>query len=455
MPRSSLWRHRDFMRLWAAETVSQFGTAVTLLALPLVAINHLHATAFQVGALSAVEFAPFILVGLPAGVWVDRLRRKPILLTGDLGRALVLASIPIAYELDALTIGHLYVAAFLTGVLTVFFDVAYQSYLPSLVERPQLADGNAKLEITRSAAQIAGPGLGGVLIGVLTAPVAIAADAVSFVLSAGALTLIRKREAPPERALRHVRPRMRTEIAEGLRYVLGHRLLRPIAMCTATSNLFSSIGGPVLVLFMVRRLEFSPGTIGLVFAIGNVGFLIGASACGWMNRRIGLGRSIVLSMAFAAPFMFLNPLATSGAPVALVSIAGVAFALSGAIYNISQVSLRQAICPDRFQGRMNASMRFMVWGTLPIGAALGGFLGGTIGLRPTLFVSAAGQCLAWIPPAFSPVWRLRSIAQAEEEEATRLAEAHDGVVGPSAPASGVVPGGAADFDDIDTDSPPA
>lgn len=430
MARSALWRHRDFMKLWTGETISQFGTAVTLLAMPLVAIETLDATPGQVGALTAIEFSPFILVGLPAGVWVDRLRRKPILVAGDIGRALALLSIPIAYAMDALTIWQLYAVAFTTGVLTVFFDVAYQSYLPALVEKADLAEGNAKLEISRSAAQITGPGIGGFLVGALSAPTAIVADAVSYVLSAAAIMGIRKQEHVPRPEPNAARRRMRTDIAEGLRYVLGHRLLRPIAMCTATSNLFATMGQAVIVIFMVRRLDFSAGQIGLVFGFGNVGFLLGAALTDRFNRVLGTGRTIVLSTALTAPFAFLYPLSSLGAPMAVMIAAQFVLAFNVPVYNISQVSLRQAICPDRLQGRMNASMRFMVWGTMPIGAAIGGWLGGTIGLRDTLFVAAAGQCLAWLPPRLSPVWRLKSIADAEAED-LELAAARDGVVGPS------------------------
>jgi MFS family permease len=433
MARSPLWRHRDFMKLWSAETISQLGTAVTVLALPLVAITQLHATPFEVGALSALEFAPFVLVGLPAGVWVDRLRRRPVLIVGDLGRAALLASIPIAYEFDALTIWQLYGVAFAMGVLTVFFDVAYQSYLPSLVERNLLADGNAKLEISRSGAQIAGPGIAGALIGWLTAPVAIVVDSVSFVFSAAGIGLIRGQETV-ERVPRSERPRMRTEIAEGLRYVLGHRLLRPIAVCTATSNLFAQILQTQGIVFMVRTLGFSAAQIGTAYALGNVGFLIGASLTNTLIRRLGVGRTIVLSIGVVSPFAFLIPLASLGAPMVLVTVGLFGFALGNPTYNIAQVSLRQAICPDRLQGRMNASMRFTVWGTLPIGAALGGVLGGWIGLRPTLFIGAAGSCLAWIAPAFSPVWRLRTIADAQDQEAALAAVGSDtGLVAPAAP----------------------
>jgi MFS family permease len=431
--RSSLWRHRDFLKLWAGETVSQFGTAVTMLALPLVAINVLHATAGEVGALTAVEFSPFILVGLPAGVWVDRMRRRPVMVVGDIGRALALASIPIAYAFDALTIWQLYAVAFTTGVLTVFFDVAYQSYLPSLVDHEDLADGNGKLEISRSAAQIGGPGLGGLLVGALSGPGAIVTDAVSYLFSAAGVLWIGTAE-PPVEAPEGERVRMRTQIGEGLRYVLGHRLLRPIAMCTANSNLFASMAQAVMVIFMVRRLHFSAGLIGFVFALGNVGFLVGAALCARISRRIGLGRTIVLSMALGSPFLFLYPLATLGAPAAMIVAGQWGIAMVVPLYNISQVSLRQAICPNRLQGRMNASMRFMVWGTMPIGAALGGLLGGSLGLRTTLFIAAAGQSVSFLPPLLSPVWRVRSIAEAEADE-LQLAEARDGVVTSGPPAA--------------------
>src|SRR4051794_39568175 len=219
-PTGGLWRQPDFLKLWSAETVSQFGTQFTQLALPLVAIDVLHVSAFQVAALTVVEFLPFVLVSLPAGVWVDRLRRRPILVIGDLSRAVLLASVPVAYWLGALTMAQLYIVGFLVGIATVFFDVAYQSYLPSLVERQQLIDGNAKLEISRAAAQLGGPGIAGIVINFLRAPAALAFDALSFVGSAFFIFSIRKGEQPPKRDA--ASPRMREELRERLRYVLRH-----------------------------------------------------------------------------------------------------------------------------------------------------------------------------------------------------------------------------------------
>jgi MFS family permease len=414
----SLWRHADFVKLWTAETISQLGTQVTLLALPLTAILILHADAFEVGLLGTVEFLPFILVGLPAGVWVDRLRRRRILIVGDLGRAFALGSIPLAYELGVLHLPQLYVVAFVAGVLTVFFDVSYQSYLPSLVDRDRLVDGNAKLEISRSGAQLAGPGLGGLLVQALTAPVAIFADALSYLWSAMWVFLIRKKEPAVERPADGHRS-MRIEIKEGLRYVWRHPLLRPIAFCTGSSNLFSSMFIAILVLFAVRTLHMKPGAIGLALGLGNVGFLAGAFSAQRIARRVGIGPAIIGSIGLSSPIWLLIPLATPSTGFAILLVSTLVTGFGGmAVYNINQVSLRQAITPLRMQGRMNATMRFMVWGTLPIGSFVGGVLGNTIGLRPTLWVGAIGGLVSFVPPLFSPVRSLKEIPKYEEEEVT-------------------------------------
>ena len=242
-PSGGLWRHSDFLKLWSAETVSQFGTQVSLLAIPFVAVLVLDATTFEVAALGVVEFLPFMLFTLPAGVWVDRLRRRPILIAGDFARAALLVSIPAAYVLDVLTLGQLYVVGFLVGTCTVCFDVAYQSYLPSLVEREQIIDGNSKLEISRSAAQIGGPGLAGLLVQAVTAPYAILVDAVSFLGSGLFLLRIRRDEERPGIAVVDGEgTSLWTELKEGLRFVLGNPNLRAQAGCTATSNFFSNVG---------------------------------------------------------------------------------------------------------------------------------------------------------------------------------------------------------------------
>jgi predicted MFS family arabinose efflux permease len=298
-------------------------------------------------------------------------------------------------------------------MLTVF-DVAYQSYLPALVDRDRLVDGNAKLEISRSAAAVAGPPVGGALVGLLTAPVAIFLDALSFLASAVFLAFIRKPEPAPEPHLDEAGERvgMGRSIREGLAYVGRHRLLRSIAACTGTANLFGAIGWSVLVLYAVDVLGLSPGTIGLVFGVGSIGFLVGALLPDRIQRRIGLGPAIVVSAFVAGLAMFLVPLAPQAAPLPFLFAAQVLVGMGQVVYNVSQVSLRQAITPDAMLGRMNATMRFVVWGTMPLGALIGGILGGAIGLRETLFVAAIGETFAFLFVLFSPVRSLRTIEEA-------------------------------------------
>jgi MFS family permease len=409
----SLLRHPDFVKLWSAETISQFGTQVTLLALPIIAATTLNVTPFEFGLLGTIEFLPFMLLSLPAGVWVDRLRRRPILIAGDLVRAAALISIPVAFALDVLTIWQLYVVGFINGCATVFFDVAYQSYLPSLVDRDQIVDGNAKLQTSQSAAQISGPGVAGVLIGALTAPFAIALDALSFVASALFMFAIRRHETAPEPRLNELgeRPSMRSEISEGLRYVGRHPLLRSIAATTGISNFFTNIGQAILILYLVRELSFTPQLLGLALSIGAVGFLVGALVANRVATRFGVGPAILGSAFICGPSMLLIAIAPPDLAAPLVAASGVLGGLGVAIYNINQLSLRQAITPGRMQGRMNATMRFIVWGTIPIGSILGGFLGGAIGLHETIWISAIGGLFVFLPILLSPVRSLKRIPE--------------------------------------------
>ena len=285
-----LWRHRDFRNLWAAETISQFGSQIDDLALGLVAIIVLDASAFEVAVYGTLNFLPFILFTLPAGVWVDRLPRRPILVIGDLGRFAILLTIPIAYVADALTLWQLYAVAFLTGVFTVFFDVAYQSYLPSLVDRDDLREGNSKLEISRSTAQLGGPGVGGVLVELITAPYAVLVDAFSFFASGLFLLRIRKREGRPAAApTTDAKRSLWVELKEGLRFVLGNPNLRAQAGCTATSNLFFSVTFSIYLVFLVREVGLSPGVIGFLLAVGSVGSMIAAFTTTRISTRFGIG----------------------------------------------------------------------------------------------------------------------------------------------------------------------
>jgi MFS family permease len=414
--RRSLWFHRDFMKLWTAQTVSQFGDEVTQLAIPFVAVLTLNVSAFELGLLGVFQFLPFILLTIPAGVWVDRLRRRPILIGADIGRAILLASIPVAFLTGVLTLPQLYVVAFGVGCLEVFFDVAYQSYLPSVVERDRLVEGNAKLELSTSASTVVGPGVAGFLVELLRAPIAIFADVISYVGSAIILLFIRRPETPPEPhdPATGPRPSMRQEAAEGLRYVLGHRYLRYIAACTGTLNLFGNLGTAILLLYAVEVLGLTPGTIGLIFTVANVGVLAGALTAERWGKWIGVGPTIVAS-AFLSCFSLVAVALAPREAAEPWLIAGFFIgAATAVIYNVNQVSLRQAITPERMQGRMNATMRFIVWGTIPIGALAGGILGGLIGLQSTIWVGAIGSFLGVLPVLLSGV---RSIERIPEPEA--------------------------------------
>jgi MFS family permease len=414
-PEGGLWRHSDFLKLWSAETVSQFGSQISLLALPLVAIDVLHVSAFKVASLTTVEFLPFLLVSLPAGVWVDRLPRRPILIAGDLARAGLLASIPVAHAMDVLTIWQLYGVGLVVGIATVFFDIAYQSYLPSLVARQQIIDGNAKLEISRSAAQLGGPGVAGLLVGWLRAPAAILIDAVSFLGSALFILSIRKTEI--SQADRAPRRKMRTELREGLSYVLRHPYLKNIAACTAIFNFFGLMGFAVLLVFARRQLHLSPQAIGLAFTISNIGPLFAALSANRIFGRLGVGRTIIVASILGGPMFLVIPFAPQGdAALALLVPAMLVGGFMSVVYNIAQVSLRQAITPERIQGRMNSVMRFIVWGAIPLGSFAGGVLASSIGLKATLIVSGVGASLAFLPVLFSPVRSVRKMPEPLEEE---------------------------------------
>lgn len=412
--RFGLLRQHDFRQLFVADTISQVGTQVTHIALPLVAILALDATPLEVGVLAACETAAFLLVGLPAGAWVDRMRRHSVLIFGDVARAVLLGSVPLAWWAGTLTMPQLYTVGLLLGVFTVFFDVAYQSYLPHLVGRENLVEGNAKLEAVRGVSHVAGPTAGGLLVQWLTAPVAIVVDAVSFLVSAVFVGLIRKREPKPVPAPdRH----LGREIGEGLRFVLGNRLLRSIAMCTGTSNLFTSIAWTMVLVLLAGDLGVSPGTIGLIMSVGAIGGLVGAVTAMRIAERLGQGPTIVYVIAVASPFGLLMAIVQPGWMLWLAALGFGAVTFGSTVYNIAQVSFRQGLTPERLLGRMNATMRFLVWGTMPLGGLIGGVLGTQVGVRETVMIGMVGSCLAFLPVFFSPLRRMRELPRGEEREA--------------------------------------
>jgi MFS family permease len=405
-----LWRHRDFMSLWGAETMSQFGTQVTLLALPLVAIVTLDESAFRVALLTTAEFLPFLFFTLPAGVWVDRLPRRPILIIANVGRAAALLSVPVAHWLGVLTIWQLYAVAFAVGVGTVFFDLAYMSYLPRLVGRAELVDGNAKLEVSRSAAQVGGPGLGGVLVSVLTAPVAIAVDAASYLVSALMMGRIRTAEAVTSREERRS---LRAELREGLGYVFGHPYQRGIVAAVAISNFFGQLVFAILLVFAVRELGLTAAAIGVILSLGSVGALLAAVTARRVGDRLGVGRTILLAAFLFGPGTLLIAVAPVDYAEEFIVAAIAIVGYGGTLFNVTMISLVQAITPDRILGRANASRRFVVWGVIPVGGVVSGVLAETIGLRETIVVGSLGALLAVVPILASPI---RSVGKMSDLE---------------------------------------
>ena len=415
--RPSLWRQPDFMKMWTGQTISQFGDEITLLAMGFVAIETLGAGPVEMGIFGVVRFLPWILFTLPAGVWVDRMRRRPILIGADLARAAILASIPIGFVGGFLTLIQVYVVAFLAGTLEVFFDVAYQSYLPSVVERDELVEGNSKLELSRAGSSVAGPTVAGYLIQAVSAPIAIVFDAISYLGAALFIGLIRRGEPMPEPhdPATGPRPSMWSEARAGLGYVATNRYLRSIAACTGTFNLFGNIGGAVMLLYLTQTLDLNAATIGLIFALGNIGVLVGALTGGRIAKQIGIGPTIVATAGVGGLGFAFVPLAPVDNPFWFLVVGGMIGGFSTVAYNVNQVGLRQAITPDRMLGRMNATMRLIVWGTIPIGALIGGALGATIGLHAALWVSAAGATIAFLPVLLSPVRGLHEIPAAADD----------------------------------------
>ncbi|MCA1667277.1 MAG: MFS transporter [Thermomicrobia bacterium] len=404
---TGLWRHPDFLKLWAGQTVSLFGSRVGGFALTFVAVLTLHATPIQVALLSAAQYGPGLIVGLFAGVWVDRLRRRPVMIAVDIGRAAVLAIIPLAAALGRLSIALLFGVALLVSVLTVFFDVAYRSYLPSLVRRDALVEGNSKLQASAAGAEFGGWSIAGFLLPIFTIPGTILIDALSFLVSAASLATIRTDELMSAPAAEHVRTWR--EIGAGLRLVRDRPIFRALAYVTGVWNLFRSIIGATIILYVTRALHLSPAVQGVIWSIGGISAMIGALLAERVTRRWGVGPTMIGMLLLAVVTTIFIPLASGPLVWIVISLLIQQILGDGAatIYEINQMSLLQARTPDHLLGRLNASIRFIEWSAMLGGLLLGGLLGQTIGLRAALFVAVGGQLLAPILLALSPVRSLR------------------------------------------------
>ena len=412
---ASLWRHHDFRLLWAGDTVSVFGMQFVGLAMPLMAVQLLRADAFQMGLLATLESLAFLLISLPAGAWVDRWRKKVVLVLGDLLRAVLLLSLPVAWMLDALALWQLYVVATLVGVVTVFFDVANQSYLPEIVDSDQIGDGNGKLQASQQTAMVVGPAAAAALVRQVGSPLTIAVTSLCMALSSLFVSRIRHREVPADAAAR--RP-LTAEIREGLAFVLGQPLLRRIVACTGLTNLATSAVFALFVLYVVRTLGLAETTLGLIMSVGAVGGILGAVTSSRLTRLVGEGRIIPLAAVVGGGAALAAPLASYLPPVPTLVTGWFFMSWGGVVYNVAQVSFRQRLCPRPLLGRMNASIRFLVWGPMPVGAFLGGLVGRELGVLEAMWTFTGLGLLATLPVVLSPLVTMRDLPR----ELDRLAQ---------------------------------
>jgi MFS family permease len=395
MSSRSPFRRRDFRLLLFGQTTTQLGTQVSGVAIPLLAVVTLDASPLQLGLVTASGTVAFALIGLPAGAWIDRWRRRPVLVAADVARAVLLVTIPLAAFLGMLTIAQLVVVSLLAGAARVFFDVGYQSYLPSVVGRAGLLAGNSAMETIRAGGQVAGPGVGGWAVTVLGAANVVLVQAVTFAVSAASLLAIRAPEPPPPP--RPLPGRLVAEIREGLAFVARTRVLRAVAITSAAGNFSFAIASAVSFVFMVRTLGLSPAAIGLVLAAGSLAALAGAALTPRLARRAGSARVIWLSLAVTGPIGLLSPLARPGWAVALLVAGTAAGELGQIVYAVTNVSLRQRLCPEHLLGRVNATMRFLMMGLFPLGALVGGVLGEAAGPRQALWTAAVVILLSPLP----------------------------------------------------------
>ena len=416
---TGLWRHAEFRKLWAGQASSVVASQMVGFALPLTAVIVLDASPIQMGLITAVSALPALLFGVFFGVWVDRRKRRPILIAADIGRALLILSVPIAHQFDALTIEFLYVVAVGMGALSLLFEIAYRSLLPSAVNRDQLVEGNSKLELARSSAAVIGPGIGGLLVRAVTAPWALIFGTVSYIISAFLYATLRVEESvsPTTKSADGRAQSAVAGVAEGLRFIRGNAILLSIAGSQVLIGLFNAALEAIAILYIVRELEIGPGLLGATFAVGSIGLIIGAAVASRLTGRIGIGRVIMLGLLLIPAGDLILPLI--GGPKFVVvpglMIADIFVAVGFVFYSVGQVSLRQALTPDRLLGRMNAIMTVSSRGAIPAGALMGGILGELIGLRETLFIAIAGEATALLWLFYSRMWKLRELPESEAD----------------------------------------
>jgi predicted MFS family arabinose efflux permease len=401
-------RDADFACLWAAQSISSIGSQFTVVALPLLAALALGASPQAVGLLTAAQGLPHLLFGLFVGAWVDRLRRRPLMIAADFGRAVALAAIPVSAAFGLLRTEIVIVVAFVVAFGTAIFDTAYSSYVPALVPRDQLVEANSRLQASESGAQVIGPALAGIAIRLAGAPGAIAIDALSYLASASFLWRIRLPEPAPRRT---AEASILAEVRQGLNSVIRDPILRPLALATGILYLGAYLFYAVYVLYMTRSLGLGPEAIGLVFAAGGIGALIGSVMATPVRARWGTGATLMAALLLFGLFGLTIPLAVLLPRYALPLIVASEFLqwLTLMIYIINAMSLRQAITPHHLLGRVNGTWRFLIFAFQPVGALVGGFLGERIGLPATLVAGAAVMLVAFVPLLPSPIPSLRTL----------------------------------------------
>ena len=407
----SLWRHADFLKLWTGQTISELGSVVTRTAIPLVALLVLGAGPTEMALLVVAGSLAILLVGFFAGAWVDRLRRRPLLIGTDALRSLLLLSIPIAYAAGGLRMEQLYLVTFLEGCLGALFHAAYPAYVPSLIGVDRVVDGNSKLATSSSLAEIGGPGLAGALVQLVSAPFAILVDAISFAVSAVSLLLIRTPE-PAAAAEDDGRPPIRQDIIEGLRLVRHHRVLFPIAMRSVVAHVAGSFYGVLYTIYLIDDLHLTPFLLGVVVSAGGVGSLVGSLFASRVIRRLGIGPAMIWTAVGAAVLGILTPLAQG--PLLLATVMVFIPQLFGdglqTIEGVAELSLIQGLSPDRVLGRVNATLEVFSHGiAYPIGALSAAAVAGVIGVRGGIAIGWAGMAVSILFLVFSPLPRIRTI----------------------------------------------
>ncbi|MER6942671.1 MFS transporter [Nonomuraea sp. NPDC000554] len=403
-------RNPDFLRFLSSHVANELGANVARVSLPLVAVLVLHASPLELGTLSALQTVAFLVIGLPAGVWVDRMRKRRVMLTSDLIRFVLLGSIPLAYALGLLSIPMMFAIALLAGTAQVFNDVADQTYTPELVSRENLGDGNAKLEFVRSGGALAGPSLGGLLVQVVGAPCTLLATALASLGSVLFLSRIKTPDAPPGEV---ERSGLVKGIGEGFAFIWSDRLLRMIVATTAATNLCVSAVLALSVLFLADVVELSPGVIGVLLMSGAVGGLLGGATGSFLFKRYGTARVTFLAITLSSPFGLLLPMTQPDWRVAFFTIASIALSWGAILYNVGQITYRQLVAPSHMLARVNATVRFVVYGTLTVGALLGGLVAQQIGVRQALWLFMACRLLSFLPLLFSRLPRLRDFTEAQ------------------------------------------